>query len=68
MSVVIPEEKLRDMVRAEQRKHRESGGMYERQKIPIGFFAIGEKGEDVGIAEILIEQAELVKKIMEEES
>ena len=67
MAVVISEEKLRDMVRAEQRKHKESGGMYKRQRIPLGFFVVGEKGEDAGIAEIVVERAELVKRILEEE-
>ena len=67
MSVVIPEEKLREMVRDEQRKYEESGGMYKRQRIPLGVFAIGETGDVAGIAEIVIERAELVKKIMEEE-
>ena len=66
-AVIIPEEMLREMVREEQRKHRESGGMYQRQRIPLGFFSVGEDGEDAGIAELVIEQAKLVKKIMEEE-
>ena len=66
MTEVIPKEKLRKMVRAEQRKYEESDGMYKRQRIPLGFYAIGETGDEIGIAEIVIEQAELVKKIMEE--
>ena len=68
MAIIIQEEKLRDMIRTEQRKYEESGEMYKRQRIPLGFFASDETGDVAGIAEIMIEQVKLVKKIMEEES
>lgn len=43
------------------------GSEYTIRRIPLGFFAVGQDGEDTDIAEIVIQQSRLVERILEEE-